>query len=454
MIREIVSASDFEKCLQLVEGALESRVRSLEEGDSAASAMAEAHHLAPADLRDALGAIRELRAKGMPPANARDAAWISRDPMAGVLQSAVEEFYRESGAVDETAAQGLAGQDVAITDRSLKAEWLPAGPQGFARPFETTDPRWAVAFLAAKALARMRGQRPFPTAPPPAVTMANRARVVLVGDWGSGVPRAQKVAGHMRRELDTAADRQRYVIHLGDVYYSGFESEYRDRFLPYWPVKESEAATIGSFCLNANHDMFTGGHAYFDYLLQEPRFARQGGSSYFSLENDHWQILGLDTGYDPQDYRGEKGSLFGPQAAWVQEKRAAAPQKKAVLLSHHQLFSAWEGGSPELERKLKPVLSRPDGVTAWFWAHEHRCAIYDRNHPVRHARLVGHGGVPVYAGKDVTPPGVTHEFRETFRQGLERFTRFGFAVLDFEDGSIRARYISEDGVEHFSETIC
>ena len=454
MIREIVSASDFEKCLQVVEGALENRARALEDGDTAAAAMAESHGLGPADLRDALNAIRDLRAQGTPPASGSDAAWIARDPMTGVLQSAIEEFYRDAGAVDETAAQGLAGQDVAITDRSLKAEWQPAGPQGFARPFEMTDPRWAVAFLAAKALAAMRGQRPFPTAPPPTVRIGNRARVLLVGDWGSGVPRAQKVAARMRRELEAAPDRERHVIHLGDVYYSGFESEYRDRFLPFWPVKESEADAIGSFCLNANHDMFTGGHAYFDYLLKEPRFARQGGCSYFSLENDHWQILALDTGYDAQDYRGEKGSLYGPQAAWVREKRAAAPQKKAVLLSHHQLFSAWEGGSPELERKLQPVLSQPNGVTAWFWAHEHRCAIYDRNHPVPYERLVGHVGVPVYAPKGPTPPGVVHEFRETFRDGLERFTRFGFAVLDFEDGSIRARYISEDGLEHYSETIC
>jgi hypothetical protein len=453
MIREIVDSKDFDKCLEMVEKALESRVHDLEQGSAAAAATAESYGLAPADLRDALAAIRELRRKGLPGANARDAAWMPRDPMASILQSAIEEFYREAEAVDETQARGLAGQDVAITDRSLKAEWQPADPQGFARAFESTDPRWVVSFLAAKALAKTRGQHAFPTAPPPAIPMASRARVLLVGDWGSGVQRAQKVAARMRQELEAGADRERHVIHLGDVYYSGFESEYRNRFLPFWPVKDGEAAAIGSYCLNANHDMFTGGHAYFDFLLAQPRFARQGGSSYFSLENAHWQILGLDTGYDPQDFRGEKGSLFGAQANWVQQKRAAAPSKKAVLLSHHQLFSAWEGGSPELERKLQPVLSQPNGVTAWFWAHEHRCAIYDQNHPVRHARLAGHGGVPVYGEKNDTPAGVTHEFRDSFRQGLERFARFGFAVLDFEDGSIAARYVTEDGVTHFSEVI-
>jgi hypothetical protein len=187
--------------------------------------------------------------------------------------------------------------------------------------------------------------------------------------------------------------------------------------------------------------------------LQDSRFVRQGGSSYFSLENDHWQILGLDTGYDPQDFRGSQGTLFGPQANWVREKRAAASGRKALLLSHHPLFSAYESGSPELERKLQPVLSDPNGVTAWFWAHEHRCVVYDQNHPVKHARTVGNGGVPVYAAKNDTPAGVAHEFRESFRDGLERFARFGFACLDFEEDAIGVRYISEDGVTHFKEVI-
>src|SRR5207302_9247696 len=110
--------------------------------------------------------------------------------------------------------------------------------------------------------------------------------------------------------------------------------------------KEHEANRIGSWCLNANHDMFGGGGPYFDFLLADPRFACQQGTSYFALENDDWQILGLDTGYGSLDVRGETGTLYGPHAAWGAQKRAAAPKKqKAVLLSHHQLFSPWAGGS-------------------------------------------------------------------------------------------------------------
>jgi hypothetical protein len=451
VISEIVDAVEFEKCLAMVEKGVEQRLHDLRDGNAAAGASAEEFGLSAADLKDTLDVIRDLRTNGMPGSNGRDAAWMPRNRMAAILQSAIEEFYRQAQAVEEPQGQGLAAGDVPITNRSLKAEWQPVDRQGFARAFESTDPRWAVSFLAAKAVSAARGQHTFPTVAPPAVKIANKSRVLLVGDWGSGIPRAQKVAGEMVKALTAASDRECHVIHLGDVYYSGFESEYKDRFLPFWPVKESEADKIGSYSLNANHDMFTGGHAYFDFLLQQPRFERQGGSSYFSLENDNWQILGLDTGYDPQDARGEHGTLFGPQSGWVRQRIDGAPTKKTVLMSHHQLFSAWESGSEELERKLGPVLPQ---VTAWFWAHEHRCAIYDQNHPVKHARLVGHGGIPVYAEKKDTPVGVAHEFRENFRSGLETFARFGFCILDFDGDAISAQYMSEQGGNpHFTETI-
>jgi hypothetical protein len=79
--------------------------------------------------------------------------------------------------------------------------------------------------------------------------------------------------------------------------------------------------------------------------------------------------------------------------------------------------------------------------------------VYDEHHPIKHARTVGYGGVPVFARSDETPQGVTHEFRESLTEGLVRFARFGFACLDFEEDALSVRYISEDGVAHFSEVI-
>ena len=50
--------------------------------------------------------------------------------------------------------------------------------------------------------------------------------------------------------------------------------------------------------MNANHDMFTGGHGFFEFLDTDPRFARQGGASYFALENEHWLVAALDTAWE------------------------------------------------------------------------------------------------------------------------------------------------------------
>jgi hypothetical protein len=258
----------------------------------------------------------------------------------------------------------------------------------------------------------------------------------------------------MRARLTDSEARSRecHVIHLGDVYYSGFEHEYRNRFLAHWPVRPEEATTYGSWCLNGNHDMFSGGHAYFGYMLQDPRFARHRGASYFCLENDRWQFIGLDSAYDLHGLRGDEGDLYGPQAAWVATLRASNPSKKAVLFSHHQLFSAYEQGSPKMEAKLQPVLGGAP-ATAWFWGHEHACVAYKPHPFVTHARLVGHGGVPVKPLGGHTPDSVDYEFRDAVVSGLNRFGRFGFAVIDVDEDALTVSYVSELGAVHRTETL-
>lgn len=457
MISELIDRDSFTRCLKQIEIAMANRSGDLKGGDTKALIGADVHGLNPSDMEDALQTVRAFLNEKLPNMkdDRRDAAWIARDPFACIMQSFLDEYLTNVGAVVDAQGQGLQAREVGTTNLSLDVNWGLADPQGLLKAMEMTDPKWAISFAAAKALKSLRGQRAFPTHVPRTATLGNRARVILVGDWGSGVPRAIKVGERMRERLFEAAatDRDRHVIHLGDVYYSGFESEYKKRFLPHWPVKVGEQWHIGSWCLNANHDMFTGGYGYFDFLLKDPRFARQGETSYFALENDHWQIIGLDTGYDSPDPRGSKGNLFGSQGQWVKEKRAKAPTKKAVFLSHHQLFSPYEGGSPLLEEKLSSVIQDPNGIKAWFWAHEHRCVMYDGSHAIRNARLVGHGGVPVYASDGDLPGGVTWEFRESFREGIEKFARFGFAILDFDSDALSVQYVGEDGAAYRAEVI-
>jgi hypothetical protein len=90
--------------------------------------------------------------------------------------------------------------------------------------------------------------------------MPRRVRLILVGDWGTGLLRAQKVAAQMRKEIEarSRAGLTQRVIHLGDVYYSGWGHEYRRRFLPLWPVLPEETGRIGSWSPKWHHDMSSG----------------------------------------------------------------------------------------------------------------------------------------------------------------------------------------------------
>ncbi len=387
-----------------------------------------------------------------------DFSFFSRDPAVSNLQSALEEYFAKNPQEPlETAApaddrRSNPWEDVAVTDVALAGVEPSRGLEGrrVFDKFSVTDVRW-VSSVFAMGIRRFKKRFPFPAKPAEPLEVGNRARLILVGDWGSGIPRARKVADEMRKVIDEGiqANREQHVVHLGDVYYSGWEYEYRDRFLKYWPVKESEKDSIRSWNLNGNHDMYAGGHAFFDYALKDPRFARQQGSSWFSLRNDHWNILGLDTAW-------EEHGLEGNQGSWAKATLESSP-RKGLLLSHHQIFSSYETKKEEsiLLEKIRPALAT-NKVRSWFWGHEHRCVLYKPHEKVEYGRCIGHGGVPVYmthAENDPYPPPGAYEYRGAFQKGLERWAWFGFAVLDFDGPVINVRYIDENGKEHKDEQI-
>jgi 3',5'-cyclic AMP phosphodiesterase CpdA len=226
------------------------------------------------------------------------------------------------------------------------------------------------------------------------------------------------------------------------VYYAGFRKEYSRNVLGYWPVKPGQA--IGSWSLNGNHDMYTGGGPYFETMLGDSRFAPQSGASHFCLENEYWQILALDTSYEAPDWRGDKAGLYGDQAEWVARARRAASQKGGILLSHHQLFSPWEGQSDLLFRKLGPVLDEKL-VKAWFWGHEHRCAIYKPMHNIEYPCLVGHAGVPVrFKGVD-DYSAVQWQWNDKIDYDGNSYATLGMVVLDFNDKALDISFYNERG---------
>lgn len=379
-----------------------------------------------------------------------EVAFFSSTPEVAILQTVLQMYWdkKKPEAVQKTDAATIG----ASSDRRAPGGAAIVSDRRVLDAFSQTDPRWVASWFA-QGIRWFRGRVDFPEHPAPPVDIAADARFVIVGDWGSGLDRAVNVRHRMFDAILAARRRKRevHVIHLGDIYYSGWEHEAQKHFLDLWPVRQGDP-NVRSWCLNANHDMFSGGTGYFNKVLADDRFRLQGKSSRFSLIHPKWCILGLDTAY-------EDHALAGNQAWWVEQQLTVHHAgKKGMLLSHHQLFSAYESQGPKLRAALRGVLDAKR-VNAWLWGHEHRLCRYQPFQGVTNGRCIGHGGVPVYQwhdkgdaapmpkSDDEGPAPLIDEYRDSFTTtfGAERWAKFGFAIADFNaDGSVRMSYVAED----------
>lgn len=406
-------------------------------------------------LRAALPPVTpELASSG---ADAADVApFISRDPIQSLMQSTLEGKLRERGVPGE-----------APKHRGLLS-WLIHLFESILHPvhFGPDDPEWVIG-VAGAVLERMaRGNHPFNPLPAE-YEIGDDARIVIVGDWGTGLPRAQEVAKFMAQEISEALaeGREAHVVHLGDVYYSGLEVEVRHHVLAprMWPVTvEQASAGVTSWSLNGNHDMYGGGFGYFETLLGDERFSKQRSpdgkaTSFFRLRSPSWELVALDTSWDPDVLsQGFIGVLEDPQAEFV-ERVAGESERKLMLLSHHQLVSVYdrEDLGPTLPKKLAPVLEG-ERVTAWLWGHEHRCMGFETTNNVKFPRCIGHGGVPVLMthkpAEPIPSPGAWEERGYSEYRG-EHWGRMGFAILDLAGERISIRYRDEQGSTMREETI-
>ena len=129
-----------------------------------------------------------------------------------------------------------------------------------------------------------------------------------------------------------------------------------------WPI-----GSRGSFSLNSNHEMYARGIGYFEELL--PRLGVRSdaaaapagqGASFFCLRNDHWLVIGLDTGYYSVGIPFVE-KVFKPSCKlhkklmkWLREtvKIQEDESRGILLLSHHQYYSQFEGYHERAARQL------------------------------------------------------------------------------------------------------
>jgi hypothetical protein len=216
--------------------------------------------------RDAIGArLRDpevLRPADEDPGSA-PLAYLPRDPIVSCVQHGLERAADKRAGPQLQLVTPAPGREDAVADFD-PTEALPAVTDrhipdaGAATPEERItidpgsfnpwpeDPIWAAALAAALGWRLIHGRHPFN--PTPAVArLADRARIYLLSDWGTGIPRAVAVSRAIRNMLnDCGPGVEQHVIHLGDVYYAGWPSEQRNHVLNVWPVPAGESTLLGS----------------------------------------------------------------------------------------------------------------------------------------------------------------------------------------------------------------
>lgn len=258
------------------------------------------------------------------------------------------------------------------------------------RQFEKLDPWWltvAEASLVTK-LGRWPNLEKFVshTDATPFVYQASPAEAArpigLFADFGTGSYHSRLIAKQLERRAVS------YAFHLGDVYYGGREHEFA-RY--YEEPLRGVVAQSKLFSLAENHELFSGGKWYLDFL-RDP--AKRGISpqqgSYFCVRFPHHQIIGIDV-----NWHKRARFLHGPSRKWLQDQLANAEGRTTILLSGCGPYPYGSDTSYTLLSDLWNFL-RDGQIAMWLWGDDHYCALYDRDDLVApfYGSCIGHGGFP------------------------------------------------------------
>jgi hypothetical protein len=180
------------------------------EHNDAASRAAEALQLPERGHDAALRFAHELSADDPGPETEPEGEgpFLSRHPLVSVMQAEV----------DAEQHRGL-----------IARAW-----RGIKRFFRRLKKKVPFAAEFAEGFFKRLSEGTFPFNPEPAEhEIDDRARLIVVGDWGSGTDQAKNVAKLMKTEVQNGRDggRQIHVIHLGDVYFACEADEYDRKVL-------------------------------------------------------------------------------------------------------------------------------------------------------------------------------------------------------------------------------
>jgi hypothetical protein len=272
---------------------------------------------------------------------------------------------------------------------------------------------------------------------------ASPLQVAVFSDFGTGLYYSRYIARQFREK------RYPYLFHLGDVYYAGRESEFRDQFeAPLMPA----LAHSRLFMLNSNHEMMSGARPYFAFIDKKRQafpHVQQQESSMFCLQSQRFQITGIDTAYV------KHGRFLNPGGVdirtWLRNRLAEGriAGRVNILLSADHPYKYSDGDHTDLlEKDLKEFLPEID---LWFWGNTHYCALFGPAGKLAFTGCcAGHGGFPY--GRQLPGKEVPDDTQLWF---LEKAARFpgafnlrpdrgnnGYCLMELHaDGTVGLRFI-------------
>ena len=282
----------------------------------------------------------------------------------------------------------------------------------------------------------------------PEITLA------LLSDWGSDTTESDKVAHLVARY---APD---YSVHLGDIYFVGTPHEIAENFTA--PHASWYFGASGSLALCGNHEMYSNGAAYYQQLLPAMYVNVDGvkksqRAAFFCLENEHWRIIGLDTGYTSvgrpfQEVLSPPDCHFREeQLAWLRDVvKLGDPNDKRglVFMSHHPYISAFREDFFKPGEQLCELMGEAARPVVWFWGHDHRLVGYqigqNRSELQAYGRCIGHSGMPVETKMSVRDSDILkllfYDRRVRTRIKRHDLGYNGFVLLQLDGDSLTATY--------------
>jgi hypothetical protein len=312
--------------------------------------------------------------------------------------------------------------------------------------YQELDVRWTLV-AGTVWLENLLHRHPFPAGSPKTIAMGDEVTIAIAGDYGTGNFGSGDSPSTKISKFIPSLNPD-YTIHLGDVYYAGTSAEEISKLNTFWP-----RGTKGSFALNSNHEMYSGGDPYFNLAVGGPVFnALQSPYSFFALENSNWIVVGLDSAYNADVLKLYMDGSLGTNAQIPFLKDLATRGKKVIVLTHHN-------GLPEDGVHTVPPLKlfgevigafagqRPPAY--WYWGHVHAGVVYkpmaDQSDML--CRCAGHSALPWGLSSDLeASPNVTWFETRNAADPDDLLRVFnGFVFLQLAGATLKETYYDENG---------